>query len=135
MNLERDPGTGPATLGTCLRCGAAFVRRPGGRPQKWCSQKCRRAAYEERRAAASGAIAVREVVREVVRVADEEHDLSQCSTRVIDSPAACRRVLRSLDKLVWARSDPQWSPVRRELLKFASRIQTEDLKQTRWHRW
>jgi hypothetical protein len=70
-----------------------------------------------------------------MRVAEKEHDLSHCATRVIDSPAACRRVLRSLDNLVSARSDPQWSPVRRELLKLASRIHTEDLKQTRWHRF
>jgi hypothetical protein len=76
---------------------------------------------------------VREVIREVVQA--KEHDLSECSRQVIDSPAACRRVIRSLDMLVLARSDPQWSPIRQELLKLAARIRTEDLKRSRWQRW
>jgi len=60
-----------------------------GRPAKWCSQKCRRAAYEERRAAARGAIAV-EVVERVQYV---EHDLDQCLTEVLTSSLASRRAV------------------------------------------
>lgn len=126
------PNATTSASGTCLRCGAAWVGRPGGRPRKWCSQLCRRAAYEERRAAAAGAIAVREVVRETRA---GEHDLSTCAARVVDSPAACRRVLRSLDKLVSARSDPQWSSIRDELLKLAAKIKASDDAATRWRRW
>ena len=47
----------------CPRCGETLPAPPAsprpGRPPTWCSQRCRRAAYEERRAAANGAIAVR----------------------------------------------------------------------------
>jgi hypothetical protein len=120
------------TSGTCLRCGAAWLGRPGGRPRKWCSQQCRRAAYEERRAAAAGAIAIREVTRQRP---DEDHGLTTCALRVADSPAACRRVIRSLDKLVRARSDPQWSSIREQLLKLAATIQAEDDRQMRRRRW
>ena len=79
------------------------VRRSGARTRAG-------AAYEERNAAASRAIGVHEVVREVVRVADKEHDLSHSATRVADSPAARHRALRSLDTLVSANSDPEVEP-------------------------
>jgi hypothetical protein len=132
MDSETGRDTHPTTSGTCLRCGAAWVGRPGGRPRKWCSQRCRRAAYEERRAAAAGAIAIREVVRQG---RDEDHGLTTCALRVADSPAACRRVIRSLDRLVRAGSDPQWSSIREELLKLAARIQAEDHRQMRRRHW
>ena len=135
MHEDNDEKAQTYPTGTCLRCGAAWVGRLGGRPRKWCSQQCRRAAYEERRAAAAGAIAVREVDREVLRVQDRDHDISTCVQRVSDSPAACRRIIRSLDKLVTARTDPRWSSVRQELLKLAKRMQLDDLKHTRWQRW
>jgi endogenous inhibitor of DNA gyrase (YacG/DUF329 family) len=73
----------------CPRCGTPVPIKTTGRPAKWCSQKCRRAAYEERRAAARGAIAV-EVVDRVQYV---EHELDQCLTEVLTSPLACRRVV------------------------------------------
>lgn len=76
---------------SCPRCGAeifeAWPRRPG-RPRRWCSPRCRRAASEERRAADSGAIGVRYIETEV---SIEDHVRA-----VLDSPAACRRVLREL---------------------------------------
>jgi hypothetical protein len=70
----------------------------------------------------------------VREAADKEHDLTTCAERVADSPAAARRVIRSLEKLVQARSDPRWSSIREELLKLAARIQAEDHRQTRWQR-
>jgi endogenous inhibitor of DNA gyrase (YacG/DUF329 family) len=73
----------------CPRCGEPVPVKVNGRPAKWCSQKCRRAAYEERRAAARGAIAV-EVVERVQYV---EHDLDQCLTEVLTSPLASRRAV------------------------------------------
>ncbi len=53
-------------LDSCPRCGRAVDWSGHGRHPLWCSQACRRAAYEERRASASGAIAVRVVQREKV---------------------------------------------------------------------
>ncbi len=72
----------------------------------WCSQRCRRAAYEERRAAANGAIGLRiEVVekpvdRIVERVRIETRHVSvspaEAAQIVLNSPRACRTVLESL---------------------------------------
>jgi predicted nucleic acid-binding Zn ribbon protein len=96
--------------GECPRCGAALPQRGTGRPPKWCSQRCRRAAYEERRAADMGAVAI-ELVRPLVPV--KEHDLSECVSRVAGSPTACRRVLRAMAKLARGGdllADPKWRP-------------------------
>ena len=94
--------------GTCARCGRPVPPRATGRPATWCSQACRRAAYEERRAARSGAVAV----KVVDRVTAIEHDLSECVKRVTGSPAATRRVLKALSKLACdgvLTSDPKWA--------------------------
>lgn len=93
-----------------MRC-AARDEGPGGRPPRWCSQRCRRAAYEERRAAAAGVLAI-----EFVRSAEVslEHDLGECVSRVAASPAACRRVLREMAELARRGdlgADPKWAPV------------------------
>ncbi len=48
----------------CPRCGGPVHWSGRGRRARWCSQACRRAAYEERRAAATGAIAIRVVCGE-----------------------------------------------------------------------
>lgn len=76
----------------------------------WCSQKCRRAAYEERRAAHSGAIGLR-VERVVERVEKPvwcveyrdrvvevipPPDPAQAAAIVLTSPRACQAVLDSL---------------------------------------
>lgn len=62
-----------------------------GRPQQWCSQACRRAGYEERRAAKNGAIAIEYVEKPAPTITPDEHVAA-----VLDSPAACRNVLRQL---------------------------------------
>ena len=77
----------------------------------WCSQTCRRAAYEERRAARSGAIGLRveRVVERVekpvwcveyrdrfVEVIPPPPDPAQAAAIVLNSPRACRMVLDSL---------------------------------------
>ncbi len=91
-------------------------RRATGRPATWCSDNCKRAAYEERRAAANGAIAVK-IVEKVV--AQDAHSINECANRVMDSPVACRRVLDHLGEL--ARSgkldDPRWDGTVRSLAK------------------
>ncbi|MCZ3387696.1 MAG: hypothetical protein LH645_00915 [Actinomycetia bacterium] len=56
----------------------------------------RRAAYEERREAARGRLAV----REVEKVTTVDRDLSECSKRASLSPAACRRAI-SASRRVW----------------------------------
>lgn len=97
---------------SCPRCGETIVDgrpRLPGRPRRWCSAKCRRAASEERRAAAAGAIATQYVE---VDVSLDDHVQA-----VLASPAACRRILRDLrerseaGKLV----DARWSSVAEEL--------------------
>lgn len=72
----------------------------------WCSPQCRRAAYEERRAAANGAIGVRveviekpvERIVERVRVETQHVTASpaEAAQIVLNSPRACRTVLEAL---------------------------------------
>ena len=93
--------------GTCPRCGKEVQRTATGRPPIWCSPACRRAAYEERRAAAHGAIAV-EIVE---RVETHEHPIGTCVDRTLASPAGCRRVVYELARLGRERTlqaDPKW---------------------------
>jgi endogenous inhibitor of DNA gyrase (YacG/DUF329 family) len=104
---EREPaGHRSGTSGVCPRCGSLIPVRATGRPARWCSQRCRRAAYEERRAAAAGAIAV-EVVETVTTA---EHGLDECVRRVQPSPVAVRKVLAHLTKLLAEDGlrDPRW---------------------------
>ena len=120
LTTEEVP-TAAAPQGTCLRCGAPWVGRPSGRPRKWCSQACRRAAYEERRAAAAGAIAVREV--EVTKVTD--HDLSTCVKNLANSPTAVKRLLRSLgesSRLGDVARELRWEPAKKELSTLLGKI-------------
>lgn len=96
----------------CPRCHAALPTPSGrGRPAVWCSQRCRRAAYEERRAARTGAIGLR-VERVVQRVEKpvwcvEYRDrivekpapppsAAEAAAIVLSSPPACRIVLEGL---------------------------------------
>ncbi|WP_236981463.1 MULTISPECIES: hypothetical protein [Mycobacterium] len=84
---------------------SAWPPKPG-RPPTWCSQQCRRAAYEERRAAANGAVAVRvevvekpvERIGERVRVETTQIKSSRAEAVqiVLNSPRACRAVLEAL---------------------------------------
>lgn len=96
-------------------------RRPTGRPATWCSDRCKRAAYEERRAAANGAVAVK-IVEKVVEM--DAHVINECANRVMDSPVACRRVLDHLAGL--ARSgqirDPKWDATLRSLTKLIATV-------------
>ena len=87
----------------CPRCGENLPPQRwtgrGGRPQIWCSQRCRRAAYEERRAAANGAIAVRlEVIEKPVeRIIERVRVEKQIEIRPqkVDAVVAAQIVLRS----------------------------------------
>jgi len=99
----------------CPRCDEPFYvssKARRGRPQRWCSHACRRAAYEERRAAKKGAIAI-----EYIEKPAPEISLDQHVAAVLDSPAACRNVLRQLrsradDGML---DEAKWSSVSDEL--------------------
>lgn len=90
----------------CPRCGRLVEGLGRGRPPVWCSQRCRRSAYEERRAAAAGAIAVqvveREMVVERVNTRLREPTVQECVQRVLASPRACREVVNGLAVLAEA---------------------------------
>ena len=103
----RSAGYRTGTSGVCPRCGNSIPERATGRPARWCSQRCRRAAYEERRAAAAGAVAV-EVVETITPT---EHGLDECVRRVQASPVAARKVLTRLTKLLAEDGlrDPKWA--------------------------
>lgn len=73
--LERIAKRAPKDRGvvTCGWCGARITVARVGRMPKWCSPACRHRAWEQRRAAESGLVAVElvdrpvEVIREVTR--------------------------------------------------------------------
>jgi uncharacterized protein (DUF983 family) len=104
--VQRPAGRRRGVPGVCPRCGDRLRGRGTGRSAKWCSQRCRRAAYEERRAASAEVIAV-EVVETVTTI---EHGLDECVRRVQVSPVAVRKVLAHLTKLVAEDRlrDPKW---------------------------
>ncbi len=110
---------------SCPRCGATIHEvwpRPAGRPRRWCSPRCRRAASEERRAAANGAIAIKYVQ---VELALDDHVRA-----VLESPTACRRVVRNIRERVenGQLSDARWSSVKDEL----QRVRPARRSQLRW---
>jgi hypothetical protein len=98
----------------CPRCGENLPpprwTGRGGRPPIWCSQRCRRAAYEERRAATNGAIAVRvEVIEKPVEriiervrvekqieIRPQKVPAAEAAQIVLRSPRACATVLEAL---------------------------------------
>ncbi|TIC89104.1 hypothetical protein E8D34_00950 [Nocardioides sp. GY 10113] len=95
--------------GACAHCRQPFERPPArvGRMRVYCSDRCRRAAWDAR--ARPGSDGVRVVM--VERVVVEAVDLNECSRRVAESPVACRNVLRALQDLAEAGrldSDPKW---------------------------
>lgn len=110
----------------CPRCGEVMPAASTGRPRKWCSQRCRRAAYEERRAASSGAIAleVREIerVREIPQASKKEPTIQECVDRVLASPRACKSVIEGLTaqadagKFDSGSHTPLISPIRKLLM-------------------
>lgn len=96
----------------CPRCRVTIPPKLGGvgRPRLWCSQMCRRAAYEERRAAKSGAIAVElrdrpaeparvveiEKVRVEVREVHHEATMTECRQVVNNDPDAIAGAVQTL---------------------------------------
>lgn len=52
--VRRIAGHREEAPGVCSRSGSPILVRTTERPARWRSQRCRRAAYEDRRAAAAG---------------------------------------------------------------------------------
>jgi len=96
------------TVPICSHCGGPMPPPAGrGRPAVYCSGRCRKAAHEARRTAAPDAFEVKVVERVVV----ENHDLSECTSRVVASPVACSRVLQALARAAadgTLGTDPKW---------------------------
>lgn len=96
----------------CARCGRPIyegVPRHPGRPKRWCSAACRRADYAERQA-------VQRRLKPTVPI--EEH-----VDAVLQSPAACRRVLRQI--VDWTGDgalDAKWSSVVDEITRLIRRV-------------
>jgi len=111
---------------SCPRCGRPFLvtdRPKAGRPRRWCSSACRRLASEERRAAEAGHIAVT-FIKEATSLDEHVH-------AVLDSPGACRRILRELaDRDArGAFKEAKWSSVADELERLR-----RPRPSTRWRR-
>ncbi len=109
----------------CPRCGTAVTRRPTGRPAVWCSQRCRRAAYEERRAARAGAVGLQIVNRMRVERITETHALDDCLAAVLASPTASARALESITRKLLAedaRWDPRWHRTYESLLNVVDTV-------------
>jgi hypothetical protein len=111
---------------TCARCGKPFQvsdHPKVGRPRRWCSSACRRLASEERRAAEVGHTAVT-FIKEAAGLDDQVR-------AVLESPSACRRILRELSDrdTRGALGDAKWSSVADEL----ARLRRPSLP-SRWRR-
>ena len=110
----------------CPRCGRAFQvpdRPKAGRPRRWCSSDCRRRASEERRAAEAG--------RTAITFIKETASLDEHVRAVLESPSACRRILRELaDRDTRGElHDAKWTSVADDL----SRLRRPSVP-TRWRR-
>lgn len=109
---------------TCAHCGE-WLPRPMtrvGRTRVYCSDRCRKAAWDARCRPGSDAASVVVVERVVV----QEHDLSECSRRASESPVACRNVLRALQGLAEAghlASDPRWERAFKAYLSLRDALQ------------
>ena len=102
----------------CPRCGKTFFvsdRPKPGRPRRWCSRQCRRLASEERRAAQNG--------NDAITYIKQEASLDEHVRAVLASPAASRRVLRTIAEREDRREllDAKWTSVADELTRLRRR--------------
>jgi hypothetical protein len=112
-------------IGECQHCGGPMPETAAtGRRRVYCSGKCRKAAYEDRRAKRPGAVQVKLVDRvivethETVKVVDEGHGIVGCVANVTGSPRACANVVAHLAGMARTKQlldDPKWKPVVRAI--------------------
>ena len=95
--MDTISATGPEN---CAHCGGSLSRwrASTGRAKVYCSDCCRKAAWDKRRT--PGAVAVQ--VKVVERVVVKEHNFAECSRRCCESPVAATHMLYALLKLVEA---------------------------------
>jgi len=127
----------------CVRCGASLpAGATTGRPRVYCGPRCRKAAYEDRRARKPEAFLVRVVERTVVATVettstiDEGHDILECVRQVCGSPRAIVNVLAALRGLVRTgtlRLDGKWTPVVRAITEL-NRAILDASERDPWHR-
>jgi hypothetical protein len=92
-------------LGACVRCGTTLPASAStGRPRLYCTPACRKAAYEDRRAAHPNAVRVqlvdRVITQTIERVEHRPHPSGACLTTVLADPALARQVLIGLSKQI-----------------------------------
>lgn len=92
-------------LSECARCGTPLPTAAStGRPRVYCTQACRKAAYEDRRAHRDGAVQVQLVDRSVTQTIEKTirrpHSRRECVETVMDNPHAIREVLIETSRLL-----------------------------------
>lgn len=109
------------TWRSCPRCGNHVPLARRGRPRRWCSDRCRRRASDERQAAAhrDAAVRVHEIHRTVVTERVRPMTPDEIVARVLDSPhllaaIAAAAVDRFHDGTVW-RTDHASTRLRQHL--------------------
>jgi len=88
----------------CPRCGAATTAKARGRPRRWCSDRCRKLASEEHRAAARGVIGLeirdRVIERRVSEVVYRAPSITASIALLLADVAASKKVLNTLARRV-----------------------------------
>jgi len=88
----------------CPRCGAATTAKARGRPRRWCSDRCRKLASEEHRAATRGAVGLeirdRIIERRVSEVVHRAPSISSSIALLLADVAASKKVLNTLARRV-----------------------------------
>ena len=99
MGRKRAPARLPGQTIRCGWCRAPIAIHVTGRLPKWCSPSCRQRAWHQRRAAASGLVAV-EVVDRFIEVEKEVKVVERVEVTVQPSGAAWPATLAELAKQV-----------------------------------
>ncbi len=88
----------------CPRCGAATASKARGRPRRWCSDRCRKLASEEHRAARRGVIGLeirdRLIERRDSEVVYRAPSISSSIAPLLADVAASKKVLNTLARRV-----------------------------------
>ncbi len=88
----------------CPRCGTETTAKTRGRPRRWCSDRCRKLASEEHRAAARGVIGLeirdRIIERRVSEVVYRPPSISSSIALLLADVAASKKVLNTLARRV-----------------------------------
>ncbi len=88
----------------CPRCGTETTSKARGRPRRWCSDRCRKLASEEHRAAQRGVIGLeirdRIIERRVSEVVHRPPSITASIALLLADVAASKKVLNTLARRV-----------------------------------